>query len=269
MKSQSARVARPGLYIDGANRWEQSGSARDTTFSDAALHHALDLPIFRSEMSPENALSINQRVAIITECGGSHKMLAAVVKQQTEGELKVEVEGCPPQEVGKPIAVLAGNGVAQRLFNVCESDASAELLTLRTECRPGLGFDCRGTPRYPAFVSCELIGDGCSATGRCVDISRNGAALETGAWTERKFALVLHDGAVRVEIPCEVVAVETVLSNTVLHVRFGELPDGLVASWLGAIVAKARREFKEAQRYLAGRPDDPLVLPLAGADHAR
>ncbi len=206
-------------------------------------------------MDANRQIEAGQRVALIVDRGECREVLAATVLRHAAGKLEVSLAGRPPGAAGRPVAVMVGDGAEQRFVPVLKSVATADSLLLETDRRWRLVFELRSAARYPTFLGCELVGAQTRRPGRCVDLSLTGAAIETVAWDEPAFTLVLDPERTAVSVQCEKVAVESFMGIVVVHARFRALPAETKRA-IEALVVSARAEFAEAQEFLVQRADD-------------
>ncbi len=90
-----------------------------------------------------------------------------------------------------------------------------------------------------------------------MDLSLGGAAIELREWPDEESGGViglLRDGE-RYLIPFDLASSEDVMQGILLHVRFKDV-DRRVKVFLRELENKWSAEFRESQRFLAGRPND-------------
>ncbi|OAI44401.1 hypothetical protein AYO38_09760 [bacterium SCGC AG-212-C10] len=197
---------------------------------------------------------------IVFDCNGIRATAPAMVRLFQGQALEVTLRDSAALP-GAPVGVIAGDGNSERFAQVHGYRGDSSCLTLAPIGPWRTAVHRRSTQRFPTFIPCYLESDGIVATGRCLDLSMQGAALETHQWEARRFTLRLPAGdSHHLHLPCDAVSIESMLGIVIVHTRFAALEPRATAE-LEALVLTAQREFAAAQRHLAARADDlPAVV---------
>lgn len=128
--------------------------------------------------------------------------------------------------------------------------------------------DRRHQERFPAWIPAvvefERTGHPVANTAVVVDLSMGGLAAETSSWPGGERATVTlrwRDSSCRFD--CHVVAVGPAWRGALIHCRFDELTPEQRA-WLAKLIASLQRTFRQAQRFLFSRADDPQSVASTG-----
>ena len=199
-----------------------------------------------------------RRVVVITECDGQRESLPAYVLSAAGSVLELEIKADPRWAERRALGVIAEAPNGPLTATVADGVVSGSVLKLRLASRWRPSVDRRGSLRLPVHLSCELVSGENSTPGLCLDITLSGAAIECREWTEQVFRLRLASRSGPVELNCRAVNIETSLGGSVVHCAFRPMSLRTRAV-LVDLVETARREFEEAQRYLATRADDPQL----------
>lgn len=204
-----------------------------------------------------------ERAAVFVEAtDGGRRAVDAILKRQAENVCELTLEAPLRDGHEHAIVVSIGAGCAQRFAPVLRSQLDGRVLTIWTRGNWQAASDRRSHPRFPTMQHCSIAAGGVSAPARCVDISRTGAAVETAVWRPQEFDLVVAPDGAKIVLPCRQVGIESFLGTLVIHASFRDVPVE-ARPVLEAWVARAKSEFREAQRFLSGRVNDGVTaLPI-------
>lgn len=174
-------------------------------------------------MNSHQPLKSGEVVSIVCECDGAQVSYDASVIQDAGATIEVAIEGFSAERLGRPLAVVVGNGTAGEFVSVQESTADRHTLTLGTWGPWQRRSDRRTSARFATSYPCELRGRAHVAPGRCLDVSLDGVSVETATWDEPDFTLALQIGDTWAELPCVVVKLTGSGRVTVVHALFNDL----------------------------------------------
>lgn len=128
--------------------------------------------------------------------------------------------------------------------------------------------DRRHQERFPAWIPAvvefERSGRPVANTAVVVDVSMGGLAAETSSWHGGEtvtLTLRWRDSSCRFD--CRVVSVGPAWRGALVHCRFeGLTPEQ--RAWLEKLIGSLQRTFRQAQRFLFSRADDPQSVASTG-----
>lgn len=207
----------------------------------------------------ERVVEAGAQVSIVS--GGTVEALPveAAVLGGSDACLFVRLGSPAPESFPAVAIAVVGRGVSQHYARVDVTRSSPTEWSLRVAAPWQRPMDQRGEPRYPAHIAASVRAAAPQRDfeARLLDVSRTGAAIQVDDWDDQEtFDVTMECSGTLIALRCRAAEIERRWNGVVLHCTFVDV--SLVQTVaLEELTASLRGSFKAAQRYLAGRIDDP------------